>query len=354
MQSQEMNSVSVTGVQQTTEKAHPLLPRQASPPPLVPISWVNPILQPQPILKTATARKKQHKGQAAAEKARPPSDPSRIHTVSSSILVSKTKATKNTDTRFKCPHCDHIAKAAANLKVHLRERHSDEKPYGCPTCALRFKRAWNLKTHMQTHDPSTISKDPLACGHCDYRTHKKGNLRVHLRTHSGDKPFKCDVCDYASSRPSHLKVHLRTHTGERPYPCTVCDYRAKDSSGLTMHMQTHRGSHSWKIPCERCSAHTFSVTEMSRHILKSHASDPDVVIKTQDTCVVCEASDPTFTCAPCGHQCLCSRPECLEETRATMKCPLCDEPAELAHARTMNVRLRKQFGGFFHSSSQDS
>ncbi|MFX0063070.1 MAG: C2H2-type zinc finger protein [Candidatus Hermodarchaeota archaeon] len=96
---------------------------------------------------------------------------------------------------------------------------------------------------------------------CDYITKWKGNLPVHIRRkHTGEKPFTCEYpnCDYAAASSSELTDQIRRHhTGEKPYECPRCDYAAASASELTRHLNSnacefsHREAYLWQKLCRK-------------------------------------------------------------------------------------------------------
>ena len=56
---------------------------------------------------------------------------------------------------------------------------------------------------METH-----AEKLLKCELCDYRTNSKTDLKDHImQNHTMERPFKCDQCDYAATNAHKLKQH---------------------------------------------------------------------------------------------------------------------------------------------------
>ena len=159
-----------------------------------------------------------------------------------------------------CFKCDYSDPNLSHLKRH-EMTHTGEVPHKCNICDYASAQAGNLRRHI--YDMHTENKPPkpkreyknrIQCLKCDYSATALSKLVNHLMTHTGDKPHKCDQCDYASYHPGNLKRHIVTHhSGIKPAPrknpnkCHLCSF---DGWKLKRHMKTHVKSENLKIQSE--------------------------------------------------------------------------------------------------------
>ena len=130
--------------------------------------------------------------------------------------------------KFKCPHCDNIYSANANLKKHMN-KHKVQNLIKCNICEKEIPD-YTLKTHLITH-----SEKKHHCRYCEYKTYSKRELTVHLtrKKHQGRTIFKtCEVCnkDIASKE---YKDHYDGHKEQ----CSICDFKGKYKKSLNNHMK---------------------------------------------------------------------------------------------------------------------
>uniref|UniRef100_A0A8C7S946 Zgc:112083 n=1 Tax=Oncorhynchus mykiss TaxID=8022 RepID=A0A8C7S946_ONCMY len=58
---------------------------------------------------------------------------------------------------IKCPLCDMTCTSLATLKIHIKFRHCDERPFPCNFCESRFfKNQHDLWKHMETHNEGAV------------------------------------------------------------------------------------------------------------------------------------------------------------------------------------------------------
>ncbi len=51
-----------------------------------------------------------------------------------------------------CPYCDKVLKYKSNLKIHIRDHHSDSQIcHGCPHCGKTFKSSGSLRDHKSKY-----------------------------------------------------------------------------------------------------------------------------------------------------------------------------------------------------------
>lgn len=94
----------------------------------------------------------------------------------------KTKTASPTGRQIPCPECDLVFSAAAQLRTHKKEKHTQRKAHPCQECEESFNRAEQLEAHMA-------------------RAHKAGR-------------YSCSSCGKSFGRESNLKAHQQSHEKE--------------------------------------------------------------------------------------------------------------------------------------------
>ena len=126
----------------------------------------------------------------------------------------------------RCDQCDKTFTRLSNLRRHVKDVHTDNKPFQCGQCNKTFARRSHLSEHERTH--STEPKpDQFECGYCSKTFARVDHLRRHkLRVHNTKALSKTSTGSGASSgRVScgdsgevlHNKFQLRDH--QRRHHC---------------------------------------------------------------------------------------------------------------------------------------
>lgn len=137
---------------------------------------------------------------------------------------------------FKCAHCEHRARSAAYLKIHVRSRHTGEKPYACPSCNFATPHSNALKSHIAAKH---TGEKKYKCDLCDFSAVHSGNLKYHINSKHSEKPFKCSLCNYSAGHKGNLKTHIETkHTEDKKYKCPECDYGTGHQGNFKHHLKT--------------------------------------------------------------------------------------------------------------------
>lgn len=137
----------------------------------------------------------------------------------------------------RCTICN---KSFHHLLRHIAETHSDiERPFECFICQMTYKRFEHLKCHMVKHGDI---KDYI-CQHCGLAFFLNSELRKHIfNRHSTDRPFVCKTCRKCFKSRRGLTVHERTHENLKPFSCTTCQTVSFSTLGaLKIHERKHTG-----------------------------------------------------------------------------------------------------------------
>lgn len=134
-----------------------------------------------------------------------------------------------------CQKCKKIFHNKAKARIHYRI-HTGERPFPCswPGCQKRFVQKEHLTKHMSTH----TGEKKFKCNNCDYQCFAKAHMTLHIRhRHSGERPFSCPICCKKFVSSSDLSRHSTTHSGEKKFQCNFCKYRSNRKLHLVSHIR---------------------------------------------------------------------------------------------------------------------
>ncbi|XP_017292693.1 histone H4 transcription factor [Kryptolebias marmoratus] len=112
--------------------------------------------------------------------------------------------------QVKCPLCDMTCTTLAALKIHIRFRHCDERPFPCDFCDKRFKNQRDLQKHTEVHNEGNVYHCTVEG--CSYSCHTFQTMNYHFkRAHEAGETskYKCHICDKVFSWCYTLTLHLR-------------------------------------------------------------------------------------------------------------------------------------------------
>ncbi|XP_060532729.1 zinc finger protein 664-like [Cylas formicarius] len=208
---------------------------------------------------------------------------------------------------YKCDLCDAKYFSNHNLAIHKR-KHTNEKPYVCSACGKSFISSNDLWQHSKIHEVIRQYK----CGECErcfkthsnLRTHKlqmhldpalwkfvctvcgkkfplNNNLIKHMRRHEGVKPFVCHLCEKRFVEKIDLQMHLLSHSNERLFKCNLCDKDYKKKETLRRHLKLEHDVGNIKIKkpekklmCPRCPKVFAFNNKLQRHLLTHTGEKP--------------------------------------------------------------------------------
>ncbi|XP_074661740.1 uncharacterized protein LOC141914448 isoform X1 [Tubulanus polymorphus] len=174
----------------------------------------------------------------------------------------------------------------SSLAIHMRRRHTKERPYKCIYCKKSYCDKFTLKIHEKTKKhisktaavlslrklyrgdenepveaedneeqveadtstrPNTLTKHK--CPYCNFITPKYSNLRPHLLTSHVDISEKCDVCDILLFGKKEIDAHSNSrghkHLLEciqrngKLYVCETCGKKLGSKQQYMMHNLSH-------------------------------------------------------------------------------------------------------------------
>ena len=175
---------------------------------------------------------------------------------------------QNRTKMHKCKYCGYLCDKKHELLQHVKENHSDLKPYACETCPFKAKDKRALDHHIiSNHDQSKA----YLCEHCSYSTPSKGRLTCHIKAvHDKFKPFICEHCSFATAAKAHLDNHIAVvHNKIKPFKCSQCPYRAANSRDMKRHVkEVHEKVRPFS--CHLCPYKAGRRVLMSKHMTKMH------------------------------------------------------------------------------------
>ncbi|XP_061684190.1 histone H4 transcription factor isoform X1 [Syngnathoides biaculeatus] len=126
--------------------------------------------------------------------------------LSARILTLKSESLN----QVKCPFCDMTCTTLAALKIHIRFRHCDERPFPCDFCEKSFKNQRDLQKHTDVHNEGSVFH--CSVEGCEYSCQTFQTMNHHFkRVHEvgGMSKYKCHLCDKVFSWCYTLTLHLR-------------------------------------------------------------------------------------------------------------------------------------------------
>ncbi|CAG2120416.1 unnamed protein product, partial [Medioppia subpectinata] len=207
--------------------------------------------------------------------------------------------------KFRCEWtgCAKAFQTRGFLTAHVRQVHTDERPFECPQCGRRFSNNQYLQHHIKCHS----SDKPFKCQYpgCEYSTHQKASLDVHHERHDTTTAYKCpeEGCNKSFAVKLALNVHIKgCHpAGGRPYVCDWpgCEASYKNMPMYKRHKNTHLGVKQFVCDIEGCGKgwpaceHRFGSNDKLVDHMNAHQGLRVV------ECPV-EGCDKTFTGKPSG------------------------------------------------------
>uniref|UniRef100_A0A182FKB6 Uncharacterized protein n=1 Tax=Anopheles albimanus TaxID=7167 RepID=A0A182FKB6_ANOAL len=132
-----------------------------------------------------------------------------------------------------------------NLKMHIRQKHTDEKQpkVQCdfPGCELTYTTVANMRKHRKSHDPNYMAPQPqqYICEQCGKSYTTAGALKAHTYSHTGDRPFACTLCEKKFVNSNKLRIHMMRHQGIKKYECPHCGMKKTTKNELRIHINHH-------------------------------------------------------------------------------------------------------------------
>eukprot|EP00037_Helgoeca_nana_P011221 m.100587 g.100587 ORF g.100587 m.100587 type:complete len:240 (-) comp20686_c0_seq1:99-818(-) len=187
------------------------------------------------------------------------------------------------------------------------------------------------------------------CSQCGFRGKDSYHLKRHRMIHTGEKPFSCADCPYSTNNKYHLDRHVKVHDQSKTIECddSECNYRFGTVAAFERHRIQHnrgaasassktsgrrKGAGAASYVCQHCDFRAMRKATLDQHFRDAHSdaagsqNPPPMLGYGQELageCVICQDDEATFTCLPCGHQCVCGSPKCTDGIMRNRRCPTC-------------------------------
>ena len=138
-----------------------------------------------------------------------------------------------------CGECNLHLSCYARYLVHMRQKHTGERPYTCNVCDKAFAANYGLIMHMKhivmsNHTYVHIVPNVLV--------QKPKLLWSHLKIHMNDKRYLCDYCGEHCRTEQGLMRHIGKHTDCYKVQCLECKKNCYNNNAFTETLKdTHRG-----------------------------------------------------------------------------------------------------------------
>ena len=192
----------------------------------------------------------------------------------------------------KCSICDKTFSFRENMLRHMRQVHTDIKPFQCTFCDMFFGDSGNLKRHIRARhfniripchicdrpcwDKGTLKRhifekhsDPLVCQKCGKDFQSILNLKIHQNKYHAETPieYPCSECLYTFLTPQDRNAHrTKIHRDEvKPvFRCNFCHEKFKTKIDQMEHTETHKRSETYTFACQYCGK--MNSTDIRRNL----------------------------------------------------------------------------------------
>ena len=136
--------------------------------------------------------------------------------------------------KFLCDDCGFTCASKTTLNTHKMFKHGDLPPksLNCDQCDYTCDHPTQLTSHRRIIHEEQL--EPLECAHCPLQVRTQAELDKHLRNiHSEEKPFVCTVCGHRFNKKSNMVKHVKmVHEKLRPWTCEDCNKSFSDRRDL--------------------------------------------------------------------------------------------------------------------------
>ncbi len=244
-----------------------------------------------------------------------------------------------------CPYCGKRWGSLFAMAIHIRRKHTKEKPFKCNCCSAAFADKYSLTMHnkSQRHinrmveameasrglynykqNPTTTSKKKekeYKCNHCEFKCLEYCDLRPHYIECHANELHICEACGVTFVEKKAYQVHMKSRLHLQSSNC--------QESGIPLHACKHCGKtyNSNKLKQLHELTHNHILTEAAAKKIDTHFGISHKYHRFLDSL---SGVGPTVqvTCPECGKAMSKqnSLPHLRSHTQSTpFKCMLCDK-----------------------------
>ena len=193
---------------------------------------------------------------------------------------------KDNNKSLNCKLCGKQFNNLGNYRRHVRQVHTDIKPYKCIKCDTFFGDAGNLKRH----DRAKHLKIRTPCPECNQSCMDKSDLRRHIRIKHLKITLKCKHCGVDFTTTYGISQHINKKHTQIPaeYKCDVCGEGGfLSTQDRSKHKTTVHGADrivkKREYECPACKERFPSRMTRGKHLMSTHGIE-----------------EPNFKCEDCG------------------------------------------------------
>ncbi|XP_067838030.1 zinc finger protein 407 isoform X2 [Heptranchias perlo] len=146
-----------------------------------------------------------------------------------------------------CPSCNFIAKNNIALKIHVKQRHFNDRYFTCDICNVISPSKESYRKHIssvlhkkqiKSTSKNTSTKEGFNCRLCGQLLPSRYDLDKHIKeNHSRrSKAHICPQCKFKAESAASLQAHLKhKHVQKERFSCDLCGYQCYDENLLKTH-----------------------------------------------------------------------------------------------------------------------
>lgn len=146
---------------------------------------------------------------------------------------------------FECFQCKEEFKQLCDLRAHIRDHESGEKPFECKTCKAQFAHLKSWSRHCFRHTQNIYD-----CEYCDEAYKTLRLLKHHIQEIHKDRlsAYQCDQCPKKFPLRFLLVWHYVEHKRVKRIVCPTCDAVFFNDQQLKSHIRdTHESKYKFYL-----------------------------------------------------------------------------------------------------------
>lgn len=225
-----------------------------------------------------------------------------------------------------CTMCSYESNNSSNLLMHVRSKHTGERPFKCEHCPKSYFDSRSLAYHMVNHSKESL----FSCSNCDYRFDREAALKWHVTRCIGKSSYECYVCHYTNKKKNSFMDHMKfKHFAGVPilFPCKVCGRNFKRKYHLDTHINIH--TEEMQFNCSICLQKFEHENEATSHEKQCK--------RRRFECYICKYTKPRF-----GHSSALAQHMRTHTGQKSYRCTECLK--EFALKRSFDLHMANHTG----------